>query len=631
MFLHTSKPFSDLCISAIKLGEQGDLSEARLAIDRLRGLSHLLESTLFELSEESNVAVLSDQDIELLAPLVAKLPDTQSSLDLIFEWIRLSFESFSMEELLHSRAGHDLIIDYKLPKRWSFKRDIAVVCGPFSDSFARALADRGQEKFVILGCEAPEIFDDFDEAYNNIKMVVSSGEELPDLRVLRDVFGTNKTCQALISESSSEAHIRAFESIQQRMDALSVSANTARWLPRQTTLQFLTGMDYLARCSPVSVLKPVIHMADVLMVAPGPSLADSVADLREIAPRFTIIAAIKAVDFLLDNGIYPDFAVWQDPRDHEFALPTHSLSRSIPLILTESCHRKFFEAGFTNYYITPDPQFLSSKLSRLIHHEDSLFLSAGSVSTLAVRIALAFNCKSITLVGHDLSVAGGAYVTRSNGDKDKGSSTESPATALTCKSISGETLPTLPNYLSFVLEFEEIAKEFPEAALFNCTSEGAFLDGWRHCQLADHLLFDNIEDETRRRDIVVPPSLPPDQVQARKVAICVELENLSNSMFALAGLCDQFCKLLQKSQFDASHDADLVTMEQRLRNQINQSNLVFLGTFISSHTLDVIDASLVVSSDEESLNLKLDYFSCIMRSCFRLGNLLRTESERLSL
>ena len=121
MFLHTSKPFSDLCISAIKLGEQGDLSEARLAIDRLRGLSHLLESTLFELSEESNVAVLSDQDIELLAPLVAKLPDTQSSLDLIFEWIRLSFESFSMEELLRSRAGHDLIIDYKLPKRWSFK------------------------------------------------------------------------------------------------------------------------------------------------------------------------------------------------------------------------------------------------------------------------------------------------------------------------------------------------------------------------------------------------------------------------------------------------------------------------------------------------------------------------------
>ena len=106
-----------------------------------------------------------------------------------------------------------------------------------------------------------------------------------------------------------------------------------------------------------------------------------------------------------------------------------------------------------------------------------MFLSAGSVSTLAVRIALAFNCKSITLVGHDLSVAGGAYVTRSNGDKDKDSSTESPATALTCKSISGETLPTLPNYLSFVLEFEEIAKEFPEAALFNCTSEGLSLTG----------------------------------------------------------------------------------------------------------------------------------------------------------
>ena len=40
---------------------------------------------------------------------------------------------------------------------------------------------------------------------------------------------------------------------------------------------------------------------------------------------FVVVAALKALDALLDAEIVPDFAIWQDPRDHWFTYPNTNL------------------------------------------------------------------------------------------------------------------------------------------------------------------------------------------------------------------------------------------------------------------------------------------------------------------
>ena len=60
----------------------------------------------------------------------------------------------------------------------------------------------------------------------------------------------------------------------------------------------------------------VFQDAQVAVVAPGPSLKQDLETLKANCHQFVVVVTLKAVDTLLDAGIVPDFAIWQDPRDH---------------------------------------------------------------------------------------------------------------------------------------------------------------------------------------------------------------------------------------------------------------------------------------------------------------------------
>ena len=165
-------------------------------------------------------------------------------------------------------------------------------------------------------------------------------------------------------------------------------------------------------------------------------------------------------------------AIWQDPRDHSHAIPDRPEIAEVGLVLSEGCHPAFFEANFATHFPYPDPGFVGTELSAALHGGDAPKLGGTSVSTLSAVMALEFNARSVTLLGQDLSIGGGLYVSG-------GSPTEEEALSqdgyLTCQGINGEELPTLPNYYAFIGEFQNIAHYYQgRVPLYNSTASGAF-------------------------------------------------------------------------------------------------------------------------------------------------------------
>lgn len=623
MFFKTARPINTLCRAALTCAQDGNLAEARCLIDQVRGLSHLLDTTLAELKSKEFISSLSDDDISALAPIIAFLPETQASLDTVFEWIKSSYDLFGMDELVQSREGLDLLIDFALPTRWNFATDIVFLCGEHMQQIYKCLIARGQRRFVIYWDNSEEqgYFSKWLSQESESVLIIKD-DVMPNIPKLRAVFGDAR-CDLSVISTCPTRYARVSADFTQLLRSHAVTANTASWLPRQTTVQFLSNLHHLCSSNSVMVLASEIRNKDVLVVSPGPSLVDDLPKLKTCREDFLIIAALKAVDVLLEYDIHPDFAIWQDPRDHAFALPVKSEAKHIPLILSDSCHSLFFEAGFTDYFTFPDPQFIGTEISKLLHGRDLPMLSGGSVSTLASMIALEFGCSSLTLLGQDLSISRGLYAGLS---PNPGGESQAGQGSLKCAAIGGEFVETLPNYMSFIFEFQELATKFHATPRYNSTSAGAFLEGWTHCSLEQAAA--TVVKDSSPRKVTKSQRFPARQTTKSGLLSC--LSELIADMKRLEEKNRELSEMLSNYDTEKYVSPEADVLELKVRDLLRKPDSIFLTTFATKYTLDMVNAASVIDSEATSLALKVDYFSSLRRSSRQLIAVIEAQIEAFS-
>ena len=138
MYLPGIKVVMEQAREVIDYAVSGDIEKARSALDRVRILRSRMARTVQssklavakELQEEMGVHLakddlsfpvdITDTEIVTYRLQVAKL--TQS-LETIQEWLTSSMDSFSLEELLSSEEGINLMLDNMLPEIWDFSQD----------------------------------------------------------------------------------------------------------------------------------------------------------------------------------------------------------------------------------------------------------------------------------------------------------------------------------------------------------------------------------------------------------------------------------------------------------------------------------------------------------------------------
>ena len=175
-YVSTYSRLNEALQSAKKSLSAGDFENARLLIDRARGMGAILHRRQKFFGDLETAA----RDLQFTYDKTTKgnqlrvIESVNKSWQDIAAWLDNIIGSIGEEELLRSADGINILLDRKLNSIWDFNHDIVVLTGANAQEFIRALTDRGQLRIVVVSEQIAEV-------HGSIERVVAGeqGREAP--------------------------------------------------------------------------------------------------------------------------------------------------------------------------------------------------------------------------------------------------------------------------------------------------------------------------------------------------------------------------------------------------------------------------------------------------------------------
>lgn len=614
MFLKSTRSLQKKCELALTEAQNGEISSSLALLSSIRWQRALMDETATAAKDPTSLMFLSDREMRDLNQLVESIPRLEELLGSLDRWTAQAYEESEPSELFDSDLGLTLYIEHLLPKAWFYSGDIAVLAGDHLEKLHQILVSRGQRRFVIFlptdqDARTP-LLEYLSRSLTTEDLLVSP-DMLPGLADIKTLVGDTWPKLGVLTPDIDDFERSMVDTLLDLLSSVCIQATTQKWLPQLTTEQYLNNLPRVAELPSIMQCEDAFRGAQVVVVSPGPSLRQDLEVLKAAHHQFLIIAALKAVDTLLDAGIVPDFAIWQDPRDHSIYLPSHPRTNEVSLILSDSCHANFFASCFKSHFIYSDFNLSTLPMAAVLHGDDGIRVGASSVSTVACLLALGLGCRGITLIGQDLHVTNGHYVSDSVSITDETKELLNASEGLTCKGVDGDQLETLPNYLSFIGEFEQIALAYPHESLINCTSRGAFLAGWKHMGLSDWLA----QIETgEKKHISIENSTALDERKFALVESCVSLQqSLKLWLESSAAAADQ---LMDAVELGSAQTA-LGMQEKKLRELLDGDCHV-LKFYCAGVSRLIANSVPSCEEVEDTYRMSMDYYAAMDRAARKL-------------
>ena len=224
----------------------------------------------------------------------------------------------------------------------------------------------------------------------------------------------------------------------------------------------------------------------------------------------------------------------------------------------------------------------------------------------------------MTLIGQDLSIAGGHYV---SGDAPTDASCVNQDDFLTCTGIEGEQLPTFPNYYSFIAEFQNIARHYSQSAcLTNSTARGAYLEGWSHIPFSKHpivLCASQVRASKKKNIAKRYGAFGSD----RRSKVSTALEATVSCLDHAARICYEIQReCLEKIQ-SGSNDCTVIDLLEKRLQLIMEEECPLLRHYTSRQSMALTAATESVQNLEQNLRISADYYDAIAQSAKHLSKL----------
>ena len=209
-----------------------------------------------------------------------------------------------------------------------------------------------------------------------------------------------------------------------------------------------------------------------LIAGAGPSLNENISKIQANRDKFVIFGVNKAIKYLLQNGITPDFIVGLDAGNMDKTLGGmegyFSRSNCIMDIRTDS---SILNKGFNKIFVNfSETDFFIKKLAK--YNKNMKFYEAGgSASTFALTAAAKMGFSQIVLAGVDLAFkdnqiyANGENMNRISQNEILVDSVKKNLVQV--KSVSG----------GIVHHFETLIKELNYPLIYNISNFGAAIEG----------------------------------------------------------------------------------------------------------------------------------------------------------
>ncbi|MEW6593985.1 MAG: 6-hydroxymethylpterin diphosphokinase MptE-like protein [Thermodesulfobacteriota bacterium] len=250
----------------------------------------------------------------------------------------------------------------------------------------------------------------------------------------------------------------------------------------------MANLSLLRHSADFVLLKDLFAGKPAVLVASGPSLDQSLEELKKIAGRCVLIAVDAALAPLLRAGIMPDFVTTIDFHyvNFEKMAPYTAASSPWPFSLITTIKgvplipkRLPVKHRFWTFHDDRAQLWLMEALQ-----VDELIPPAASVAHLSLGCALLMGCDPIILVGQDLAYNSGT-ATHAAGTIIKGSGLPEGVDLFMVEGVDGGQVHSDRALMCFQKVFEDVFAALPDRTFLNATAAGARLAGTRRVTLPE--------------------------------------------------------------------------------------------------------------------------------------------------
>jgi len=257
-------------------------------------------------------------------------------------------------------------------------------------------------------------------------------------------------------------------------------------------------------------LKNAFKGKPAVVISAGPSLDKNIHELHKYRDKVIVFCVGTALKTVLKHGITPDFVLFIESFDNTHQIKDLDVSKLNLILQTLACN-SYYQLNarkIYNYHVSTDRnnRYLASKIDVPIME----YRSMGTVSITGVFSAKMLGCSPVILIGQDLAYTNnqcyskdsvyshfkidneGKIILSDNikthqNENELKSQIETLNKTIKVKGWNNEEVYTSTGYALFIKYFEQIAKEYPDFNLINCTEGGAYLKGLEHKTLSEVL------------------------------------------------------------------------------------------------------------------------------------------------
>ena len=233
----------------------------------------------------------------------------------------------------------------------------------------------------------------------------------------------------------------------------------------------------------VTDIEGEIEGKSVYLVAGGPSLNPCLDHLKSRDPESRILCVGTSAGKLLSAGIDPDFVIISDPLpEMKRQLSQNFDYKKTSLLFLSTTYNYAVESFGGSKYIVYQKDF--EKAEELALRENrKLFMTGGSVSTLALDILLQLKADKVICLGLDLAYT---YNQMHAAGIHKINDVSDDEMFIVVKSTNGEQVSTVSNLNSYREWIVERLKDYHgETELIN-VSDGAYIEGMKNVPCSDY-------------------------------------------------------------------------------------------------------------------------------------------------
>ncbi|HET9989041.1 MAG TPA: 6-hydroxymethylpterin diphosphokinase MptE-like protein [Kofleriaceae bacterium] len=480
--------------------EAGDVLAGVATMMELRRTRSALARVEAPVRLEANPAVVA-----ALEDVTHMLVDARAAESAMASWLGRKVPGDAM--LLRSPLGAAVLADMMLPEVWDFELDAVVLVGSGLEPVAEILRDLGQRRIVIHGGGAPI----------GAIATVSNDEVVTAVRTMIPVAPSRFVVRGALGVDRDEVDAIK-ELVRSSLSDMRIHRNTVQVFSRTWIDQAALNLPAIAKWPSVAGLDGAFANRPMVIVAPGPSLAKNIDQLRGLDGRAVLACFSHSLKPVVAAGLVPDVVITVDPQDVRYHFDGCDVSQ-MTLVNAATSHPSLYEL--------PAKRFITMSANSAIDDwifdgvgENACLPGGGSVATSAFSLALRWGCDPIVFVGLDLSFPGGEYYVKTSVDGHVSASTDDNGHLKVqgwssgfhaMKAQGGPSAPLertiklpgwhggeVPSSFMFSMFHRWFVEKMREVAptgisVYNCTEGGAMIPGMDHRPLAELLAtFDEV-------------------------------------------------------------------------------------------------------------------------------------------